>query len=165
MDGYRRRSLNWALQADPGLVAAQFSLGDLVTLGGGAGAADLDAWGPPALNSYGCACTRYVPSRAWRMLAGRLQLPMIAATMGDLTLAMALMLHDLHVPSALVRSVLSVGMLDVIDDLAETNGDWWALSRTAQGLSRQRVEDYVSSAAAVDGPLVPMEDASAARDH
>ena len=41
-----------------------------------------------------------------------------------------------------------------------TATDWWSLSRQAQALKRQRVEDYVSAAAAVNGPLVPEEPGS-----
>jgi len=47
-------------------------------------------------------------------------------------------------------------MQDFIDELSPANNnDWWSLSRTAQALRQQRVEDYVAVAAAVDGPLVP----------
>jgi hypothetical protein len=42
--------------------------------------------------------------------------------------------------------------------------DWWSLSRGAQALKRQRTEDYVSAAAAVNGPLVPEEPVSS-RNH
>ena len=149
------------LSGSPTPVGAQFSLVDLIALGGGAGRADLDAWGTPAMYSTGCLCTRFPSVRAWRTLGGRPQLPMMAATMGDLNLAVAVMLHDLDLPANLARSVLSVGMQDFIDELAlETTNDWWSLSRQAQRLKRQRVEDYVSAAAAVNGPLVPEDPAS-----
>lgn len=164
MDGYRRRSLTWALQSEPSTVPAQFSLGDLVTLGGGAPSADLDAWGTIALHSFGCACTRFVGSRVWRVLDGRSQQPLLAATMGDLNMAVALVLRDLKLPAALTPSVLLLGMQDIIDGLGE-NGDWWGLSRAAQTLRRQRVEDYVAAAAAVGGPLVPVENGAPSGVH
>ena len=166
MDGWRRRSLVWSLQHDPAAVAAQFSLAALLRIGGGAGAADLDAWGTPGLYSDGCACLRFPSSRAWRVLAGRPQLPMMAATMGDLNLAMAVMFHNLGLPAALAQSVLSIGMQEFIDDLSEANGgDWRSLSRLAQNIRRQRIEDYVSAAAVVDGALVPEEDSGSPRNH
>ena len=160
-DGWRTRELMLSLSGSPFPVGARFSLVDLITLGGGAGRADLDAWGTPAMYSTGCLCTRFPGVRAWRTLEGRPQLPMMAATMGDLNLAVAVMLHDLDLPANLARSVLSVGMQDFIDELAlETTNDWWSLSRQAQRLKRQRVEDYVSAAAAVNGPLVPEDPAA-----
>ena len=144
------------------MVPAQFSLGDMVTLGGGVPSADLDAWGTPAMHSFGCACTRFVGSRVWKVLDGRSQFPMLAATMGDLNLSVALVLRDLKLPAVLTRSVLALGMQDIIDSLGE-NGDWWGLSRAAQTLRRQRVEDYVSAAADVGGPLIPVESGTPSR--
>jgi hypothetical protein len=76
--------------------------------------------------------------------------------MGDLTLAVAIMLRDLHLPAVLARPVLALGMPDFIDGVLPVNaGVWWGVAREAQSLRRQRVEDYVSAAAAVDGPLIP----------
>ena len=47
-------------------------------------------------------------------------------------------------------------LADFIDETSMDNSyDWWAMSRQAKDLRRERVEDYVSAAAAVDGPLVP----------
>lgn len=158
LDGRRHRSLRWMLETDRPSVAPMFSLSDLMTLGGGADGVDLDAWGASGLVTYGCACTRYSASRAWRLLDGRAQLPLMSGTIGDANLALALATRELHLPAALIRSLLMVGLPDVIDDLAETSGDWWSLARAAQSLRRQRIEDYVSSTAAVDGPLVPEDD-------
>ncbi len=158
LDGWRRRELTWAMEDSLAAVAQQFSLVDLLALGGGATTADVDAWGTPAIYSEGCPCSKLPQARAWRALEGRPQVPMMAATMGDLNLAVALMLRDLNLPAVLARPVLSVGMPDFIDDLgAASRPDWRYLSRQAQSLRRQRVEDYVSAAAAVNGPLVPEE--------
>ena len=33
--------------------------------------------------------------------------------------------------------------------------DWWALTRAAQAVSREEIEEYVTDATAIDGPLVP----------
>lgn len=84
--------------------------------------------------------------------------------MGDLNLAMALMLREMKLPAALARPVMAVAMQEFIDDMEPAHStDWWSLSRKAQTLRRQRVEDYVSVAAAVNGPLVP-EDPDSSRD-
>jgi hypothetical protein len=161
LDGWRRRELAWALQDSGEAVADQFSLLDLLTLGGGAGRADVDAWGTPAIYTQGCPCSKLPSVRAWRAMEGRAQVPMMAATMSDLNLAVALMLRDLNLPAALARSVLSVGVADFIDELSSAQRpDWRRLSRQAQRIRRQRVEDYVSAAAAVNGPLVPEEPGS-----
>ena len=134
---------------------------ELLELGGGAKAADLDAWGTSAIHTEGCTCTRLPDIRAWRLLDGRPQFPMMAATMGDFNLAMAMMMREMQLPSLLAKPILAVAMQDFIDDLSPANtNDWWSLSRTAQALRRQSVEDYVAVAAAVDGPLVP-DDAAA----
>jgi hypothetical protein len=160
-DGWRRRAIEWSLKNDPPSVARQFTMVDLLALGGGAPTADLDAWGTAAIYSDGCACTRMPSSRAWRVLDGRPQFPMMAATMGDFNLTVALMLRDMNLPSLLAKPVLAIAMQDFIDDADPVNGaDWWSLTREAQALKRQRTEDYVSAAAAVNGPLVPEESGS-----
>ena len=78
--------------------------------------------------------------------------------MSDFNLVVALMLRDMNLPSALAKPVLAIGMQDFIDDVNPVhNADWLSLSREAQALRRRRAEDYVSTAAAVNGPLVPEE--------
>jgi len=118
--------------------------------------------GVSGLYSWGCACTRFATPRTWPVLAGRLQLPLMAAMMVDLHLQVALLLDQLGLPAALARTVLTVAVQDFIDEVEPKDGnDWWALSRRAQQLDRRRLEDYVAVAAAVDGPLVPEENESA----
>jgi hypothetical protein len=157
-DGWRRRSMGWALQHDPATVATSFSLAELLVLGGGADRADLDAWGAPAVQTWGCACLRFPPTDGWRMMAGRQQQPLIAASLVDVQLKVALLLAELRLPAALARPVMASAMQDFLDRAAPTDvGDWWSLSRAAQAMSRERFEDFVATAAAVDGPLVPEE--------
>jgi hypothetical protein len=164
-DGWRHRAMEWWLKNDPQSVARQFTMIDLLVLGGGAPEADLDAWGTSAIYSEGCACTKMPGPRFWRVLDGRPQFPMMAATMGDFNLVVALMLREMNLPSVLVKPVLATAMQDFIDDVNPVSGtDWWSLSRGAQALKRQRTEDYVSAAAAVNGPLVPEEPVSS-RNH
>jgi hypothetical protein len=157
-DGWRRRSMGWALQHDPATVATSFSLAELLVLGGGADRADLDAWGAPAVQTWGCACLRFPPTDGWRMMAGRQQQALIAASLVDVQLKVALLLAELRLPAALARPVMASAMQDFLDRAAPTDvGDWWSLSRAAQAMSRERFEDFVATAAAVDGPLVPEE--------
>jgi hypothetical protein len=156
LDGRRVRALAWSMEHDPGNLTEQFSLAELLTLGGGAPDADLDAWGASGVYAWGCACTRFPPPRAWRVLGGRPQLPMMAATHTDLTLKIAMMLSEMHLPAAITRAVLASAMREFIDTAAPRDAhDWWSLARAAQRVRRQRVEDYVAAAAVVDGPLVP----------
>jgi hypothetical protein len=156
LDGYRRQALRWTLQHERASIRGQFSLAELLYLGGGAKGVDLDVWGPSAIHGTGCACTWFPPANAWRVLSGRFQLPMMAATMGDLTLAVALKLHDRSLPVSLARSVLAIAMQDFFDDQsAAYGGDWQTLAQQAQSVGSQNIEDYVSAAAAVNGPLVP----------
>jgi len=162
LDNRRRRALVWLHANDPDALAGAFSLAELLSLGGGLAGADLDAWGVSGLYSWGCACTRFATPRTWPVLAGRLQLPLMAAMMVDLHLQVALLLDQLGLPAALARTVLTVAVQDFIDEVEPKDGnDWWALSRRAQQLDRRRLEDYVAVAAAVDGPLVPEENESA----
>jgi hypothetical protein len=157
-DGWRRRSLAWALEHDPPTVATSFSLAELLVLGGGADGADLDAWGAPGVQTWGCACLRFPPTDSWRILAGRQQQAMIAASLVDVQLKVVLLLAELRLPAGLARPVMASAMQDFLDRAAPTDvGDWWSLSRAAQAISRERFEDFVATAAAVDGPLVPEE--------
>ena len=156
LDGRRRRATVWTLDHDPGGLGSRFSLAELLALGGGAPDADLDAWGSSGVQAWGCACTRFPPMTAWRILAGRPQLPFMASTLTDFNLSIVLMMSEMQLPASLTRAVLASAMRDFIDEStpADSN-DWWSLARTAREVRRQRVEDYVAAAAAVDGPLVP----------
>jgi hypothetical protein len=72
-----------------------------------------------------------------------------------------MLLAERKLPSALARAVLASAMQEFIDAAAPTDpNDWWSLSREARTLARQRFEDYVAAAAAIDGPLVPEETGS-----
>jgi hypothetical protein len=157
MDPRRRRALAWMLgHDDTGTIGELFSLGELLALGGVPAGVDLDAWGPAALASYGCACTALMPPGRWRLVDGRPQAGLLASAMPDLTLRIALELKALGVPAALARHVLSLATLPYTESVAPTDlQDWRALSRAAQAVPRARVEDYVAAATAPGGPLVP----------
>jgi hypothetical protein len=65
-------------------------------------------------------------------------------------------LRALRLPAALVRPVLSLAVQEFIDAVSPTDpNDWLTLVRAARSIDRQRIEDYVASAGAVNGPLVP----------
>ena len=155
MDGWRRRAVRWSLANEPAQVPSMFSMTELIRLGGGPPPASLDAWGMSAYASDGCLCTRFMPPGRWTMWLGRPQLGLIAVGVADLNLHVAIMLRDLQLPAALARHVLTAAVQDFIDQVRPTDADdWLTLVRAAQQVSRERVEDYVASAAA-DGPLMP----------
>ena len=88
-------------------------------------------------------------------MIGRPQLGLMAETVADLNLHIATMLRELALPAAAAKAVLSAAVQDFIDEARPTDfNDWLTLVRTAQGVPRERVEDYVAVATS-DGPLVP----------
>ena len=152
--GWRRRALLWMLAHEPDRVGSIFSMTELLVLGRGP-IGDLDAWGMSALASSGCFCTRLAPPSQWRSLVGRPQLGLMAATVADVNLHVAVMLRELRLPAAIAKAVLSAAVQDFIDEVRPTDfNDWLTLVRAAQGVPRERIEDYVAIASA-DGPLVP----------
>lgn len=165
MDGWRRRALEWTIERHEADVRGQFSLVELVALGGGAPGVDLDAWGMSAYASSGCICTRMPAPGGWRLFEGRPQLAFISFVVPDLNLRVAALLDELRLPAALESPVLAGAVQDLIDEAAPADAsDWLAVAQAAQALTRQRVEDYVAAAAAVNGPLVPIdEDTTASR--
>lgn len=156
MDGWRRRALQWMLLHEPDRVGSIFSMTELLSLGRGL-VGDLDPWGMSAIVSAGCLCTRLAASNQWTSLVGRPQLGLMAATVADLNLHVAVTLHDLQLPAAVAKSVLSAAVQDFIDETRPTDfNDWLTLVRSAQSVPRERIEDYVAVATA-DGPLVRVE--------
>jgi hypothetical protein len=164
MDGWRRQALEWTFDHQRADVPSLFSLVELLELGGGAAGVNLDAWGDSAYLSTGCLCTRLAPSGGWRLYDGRPQLAFVSFVVSDLNLRVAALLEEMHLPAALQVPVMAAAVQDLIDEAAPLDaGDWLSVAQTAQALTRQRVEDYVAAAAAVDGPLVPVSDSTTAR--
>jgi hypothetical protein len=156
LDGWRRRTVRWVQQNEPGSMENQFSLAELLTLGWADG--PLNAWGASGLLSFGCVCTRFPEPRTWRILAGRTQLPMIAAVSVEMNLDMAQRLAALKLPAALLPSVLTTAMQDFVDQVDTADaGDQAAITRYAAGLRPDLVEDYIAATATLDGPLVSGE--------
>jgi hypothetical protein len=159
LDPRRRRAVQWAIAHDPDRVESLFSLTELLYLGG-VPQSPLDAWGMADLPISGCLCTKLAVPGVWTRLTGRPQLGLLATAVADLNLRVAIVLRELKLPAAIERHVLSAAMQDFIDDVrpADTD-DWLTLVRTAQKVTRERIEDYVAAVAA-EGPLVPDSGAS-----
>ena len=162
MDGWRMRALQWTLRHEPQRVSSWFSGTDLLYLGGG-GRVDLHAWGMSAVDVIGCICSRWTPPSLWTALAGRAQPGLLIATMADLNLHVAAALAEMHLPAALMKSVLSFAVQDFVDRVPLLHADdWLTRVRAAGALPREQIEDYIA-AATVEGPLVPDTNAAARR--
>jgi hypothetical protein len=110
-----------------------------------------------ALAGAGCLCTRVAPPSQWRLMTGRPQLGLMAETVADLNLHIAVTLSELQLPAAVAKAVLSAAVQDFIDEVRPTDfNDWLTLVRASQSVPRERIEDYVAIATS-DGPLVPQE--------
>jgi hypothetical protein len=159
MDGWRERALRWAIVNDPEQVAGYFSMTDLLYLGGGRDL-DIDAWGMSAIGTLGCLCTRVSASAIHTGLTGRHYLGLLATTVSDLNLRVAVTLHQLRLPAALAKTTLAVALQEFVDRVQPSDyDDWLTLIRTSQGVSRERLEDYVAAAMA-GGPLVSVSSRS-----
>jgi hypothetical protein len=155
MDGWRLRALRWSIDHAPRNVGSLFSMTDLLHLGGG-GRLDLDAWGMSALKVIGCLCTRLAAPGLWTVLVGRLQPGLLVAAVADVNLRVAVALAEMQLPALLARSLLAMAVQDFVDGVQLVHiDDWLARVQFAQGLTRERIEDYVALVA-VDGPLMPV---------
>jgi hypothetical protein len=154
MDGWRTRALKWTIAHEPNRAASLFSMVELVVLGGGSPAA-FNSWGVYALRTAGCLCARLPAPAEWRHWWGLSQSGLPATLVADLPLQVAVVLHNLHLPAVLAKSVLAAAMQDFVDGINPTDGnDWLTLARAAQAVGRERFEDYIAAATA-DGPLLP----------
>jgi hypothetical protein len=132
---------------------------DLLYLGGGRDL-DIDAWGMSAIGTLGCLCTRVSASAIHTGLTGRHYLGLLATTVSDLNLRVAVTLHQLRLPAALAKTTLAVALQEFVDRVQPSDyDDWLTLIRTSQGVSRERLEDYVAAAMA-GGPLVSVSSRS-----
>jgi hypothetical protein len=61
----------------------------------------------------------------------------------------------LKLPAALARGILATAMQDYVDRVKPLHtDDWLTMVRSAQALSKARIDEYVSALTA-SGPLVP----------
>lgn len=156
LDGWSRRTLRWVLQNEPASIENHLSLADVARLGDPA-ALD-DTWGSSAVLAYGCLCTRFPVARAWRVLAGRTQLAMMAASTIDMNIEMAQRLAALRLPAALLPFVLTTAMQDYIDHAESVDAaDRPPLLTYPRSISRELMADFVAATATLDGPLVPVD--------
>ncbi len=154
LDGWRARTLAWVLQNEPNSVENQFSLAELLVLG--EPNATIDAWGANGLLTYGCVCTRFPGPRIWRVVAGRPQLPMLAASTVEMNLELAQRFAAARVPAALLPSVLGTAMQDFVDQVDTADpGDRMPVIWYSRGITRNALEDAVAATATFDGPLIP----------
>jgi hypothetical protein len=161
MDGWRRRALHWTAANEPERKLALLSLNELYVLGGG-DISEVDAWGTAMTPSWGCLCTRMPATNAWRFVTGRPQVGVLGSSVPDMMLHVAAGLHELDLPAGLARSVLSTAMQQFVDTVRPNDGnDWLALVHGALRMTRERLEDFVATAAAVGGPLLPLPAPSA----
>jgi hypothetical protein len=165
MDGWRVRAGRWML-ARPDAAASVpslFSATELARLGGGTSSPAFDEWGMSAFAWEGCLCLQLAPPGSWVLWTGRPQLGLLASNVADLNFRIAEALHDMRLPAPLARYVLAGAVQDYIDEVQPTDAnDWMTLVRSAQTVNRERIEDYVAAAAAVDGPLIPQSARGAA---
>lgn len=153
LDGWRTRNLVWVLQNDPRSVENLFSLAEFLRLG--SNGLTFDSWGPSALQTVGCICTRMPSPRAWRIVAGRFQVAMLAATTAEMNLELAQRLSVLRLPAALLPSILQTAMQDFVDKVATADpNDSMPVITYPRSLTRDLMADYVASTATLDGPLV-----------
>ena len=153
LDGWRVRNIVWVLQNDPGSIDNLFSLAEFLALGSTGTA--FDAWGASALQTVGCICTRIPAPRVWRVVTGRTQVAMLAATTVEMNLEFAQRLAVLRLPAALLPSVLQTAMQDFVDKVATADpNDRMPVIRYPHELTRDLMSDYVASTATLDGPLV-----------
>ena len=163
LDPLRRRALALALREDPAHVTELFTLVEQLALGGMAPSPALNRWGVSGMQLFGCPCTRFLSPGDWKLLIGRPQMALAAAAVPDLNLRIVEVLAELRLPTLLAKPVLAAAVQDFVEDAAPMDGsDWWALSRAARAVSRERIEDYVAAAASVDGALVPIDEESGA---
>jgi hypothetical protein len=83
--------------------------------------------------------------------------------MAELNLHVAAALAEMHLPAALMKSVLSFAVQDFVDRVPLLHADdWLTRVRAAGALPREQIEDYIA-AATVEGPLVPDTNAATRR--
>jgi hypothetical protein len=156
VEGWRRRLLRLAATADPTAVSGYFSLGEVLGLGLGASdATEFDAWGPAMRPLDGSLRSRMPLRLEWHETAGHPGLDLISTRIADLHLRVTELLADLKLPAVLAPGIMEYAMWDLaMNAQMASRDDWLAVLRAAQGVSADRVADYVA-ALTVSGPLVP----------
>ena len=156
VEGWRRRLMRLAAASDPATVAGYFSLVEVLGLGlAGSAAPDLDGWGPSMRPIDGSLEQRLPLRLHWRAMAGYPGLNLLSTRVADLQLRVAEWLAERQLPAALAPGVMAFAMWDVVMNTQMVDSDdWIPVFRAVQGVSPDRIGDYVAALAA-DGPLVP----------
>ena len=157
-----RSLLPWAVAHDRTRVAAFLSTTELFWLGLEKRPIDarFDAWGAHAGPRLGCFCLRLSERPSWEALAGRWSSGISLTGFSDLNLRLTELLTALHMPAALLGSILGPATRDFITmAVSRDQDDRRGLVEFVQGMRTDRVEHYLSFLT-VDGPLVPVGEAA-----
>ena len=151
-----RHALSWTLTSFPGAANGLFSLRDLLWLGHpGVDPVTLARWGVIGDSVDGRLTTRFDPPIAWDRLAGRPDTGVLATQVPDLTLRLAEVTAALHMPAALIPSLLLYATQDYWHEVeARFADDWPALTHGATSLPASKIEDYIAALGS-GGPLRP----------
>ena len=157
MSASRRQLLAWTARHDTRSISDLFSITELLALGDPAEAGSgREVLGLTEEPLTGCYCRRFPLPGPWETYSGRLGSGQLATRVPDLALRVTELLDELNVPAALLPSILSLATQDFIDEVpALYADDWPAAIGHAKAVSRERVEDYISSLTA-GGPLRPV---------
>lgn len=154
MDGWRLQAMRWSI-ARGGDPLDFFSLAELLALGDPSAAGRLGAWGMSARPADGCACTVLAAPPAWSLYVGRATNGAVTTQVADLHLAVALLLHERHLPAALAPAVLAAATQDYIETARPLDpDDWLGLVRAARTVAPARLDDYFGALTS-GGPLIP----------
>ena len=161
VDGTRRRLARLAAQSRPEETLEYLSLAEVLRLGdesdGLVPESVLVAWGVAARLVDGSLGQWMPPRLAWGDRAGKPGLGLLSAYLADLHIRVAECLSDLRLPASLAPGVLALATWDLAFASQVANADeWLPVVRAAQGVSIERVQDYVSALAA-GGPLVRLD--------
>jgi hypothetical protein len=153
LDGWRTRALRWAIANDPDSVSSMFTLTEVMQLAE-AEPLYLEPWGMSARKTTGCLCQETRAAVDRMALVGRPHLGLLAATVPDLHLRVAVTLNELQLPAGLAKAVIAAAAQEFADRVRPTDpDDWLTLARATRALPRERVEDYLAGVTA-RGPLV-----------
>lgn len=154
---WRREALAWTVEHERGQAVSRFSLVELFWLGSPRGKArHYDAWGAATASLDGCLCLRMPPVEPWEARAGRSSTGHLATRGADVPLRVAEFLAEFKLPATLAPGVLAHAMQDVLDEARPAFlDDWPTFERTARGLRRERLSDYLAALSA-GGALIPV---------
>ena len=120
----------------------------------------MHAWGALAQARLGCLCLQVVGRRSLDIFTGRMNAGMLASGFPDLSLRLAELLADLHMPASLLAGVLASATFDFVNGAASRDeDDRRALVEFVLALRVDRVEEYLAMLT-TGGPLVPPSDAA-----